>query len=88
MENSPIPEAKFMELPKRWPLVTTLNSRNGSFTKDSRLVNAYAEKDASEMLLRDGAPRGPAGAVVRFLNGKHLRWSESQKLRMGLKLLH
>jgi hypothetical protein len=47
MENSPIPEAKFMELPKRWPLVTTLNSRNGSFTKDSRLVNAYAEKDAS-----------------------------------------
>jgi hypothetical protein len=34
-----------MTEPKRWPLVNTLNSRDGHFLKDARLVNAYAEKD-------------------------------------------
>ncbi len=32
--------------------------------------------------------QGPAAAILRFVHGKHLRWIESQKLRMGLKLLH
>lgn len=38
-------QAKWMTIPKRWPLVQTLNSRDGSFLEDARLVNAYAEKD-------------------------------------------
>lgn len=38
-------QAQSMDRPKRWPLVNTLNSRDGNFLKDARLVNAYAEKD-------------------------------------------
>jgi hypothetical protein len=38
-------QAKWMTIPKRWPLVNTLDSRSGNFLKDARLVNAYAEKD-------------------------------------------
>jgi hypothetical protein len=41
-----------------------------------------------EMLGKFGISFGPAAAILRFFHGKHLRWSESQKLRMGLKLLH
>lgn len=37
--------AQWLDRPKRWPLVNTLNSRDGNFLKDARLVNAYAEKD-------------------------------------------
>jgi hypothetical protein len=37
--------AKSLTIPKRWPLVNTLNSRSSNFLKDARLVNAYAEKD-------------------------------------------
>jgi hypothetical protein len=38
-------QSPWMQHPKRWPLVNTLTSRDGSFLKDARLVNAYAEKD-------------------------------------------
>ena len=38
-------QAKTMQVPKRWPLVNTLESRSGDFLKDARLVNAYGEKD-------------------------------------------
>jgi hypothetical protein len=40
-----ITQARSMQIPKRWPLVNTVTSRDGSFTKDARLINAYAEKD-------------------------------------------
>lgn len=46
-QGSPIAQAKYMQLPKRWPLVNNLNSRNQLFDKDARLINAYAEKDRS-----------------------------------------
>jgi hypothetical protein len=36
--------AKTMDEPLRWPLVNTLGSRDGTFTKDSRIINGYAEK--------------------------------------------
>jgi hypothetical protein len=39
------PQAQTVALPKRWPLVNNINSRNQEFTKDARLINAYAEKD-------------------------------------------
>jgi hypothetical protein len=39
-----VQQAPSMRAPKRWPLVNTLDSRNAVFTKDARLVNAYAEK--------------------------------------------
>jgi len=38
-------QARSMQIPHRWPLVNTLDSRDGSFFKDARLVNAYAEKN-------------------------------------------
>jgi hypothetical protein len=44
-QGTPIQQAKSMAIPKRWPLVNTLDSRDGEFLKDARLVNAYAEKD-------------------------------------------
>ena len=44
-EGSPVAQAKTMQVPKRWPLVNTLTSRNQLFNKDARLINAYAEKD-------------------------------------------
>ena len=39
------PQAQTVALPKRWPLVNTLNNRSSNFLKDARLVNAFAEKD-------------------------------------------
>lgn len=39
-----VQQARSMQIPKRWPLVNTLDSRDGEFLKDARLVNAYAEK--------------------------------------------
>lgn len=38
-------QAQSVAIPKRWPMVTTSDNRNEIFTNDSRLVNAYAEKD-------------------------------------------
>src|SRR5271166_4480536 len=40
-----VQQAPSMRAPKRWPLVNNLNSRSNVFTKDARLINAYAEKD-------------------------------------------
>ena len=41
------PQQQTVEIPKRWPLVNNANSRDGTFLKDARLVNAYAEKDVT-----------------------------------------
>lgn len=35
-------------IPKRLPIVTVPNNRDGTFAKDSRLVNCYAEKDQTD----------------------------------------
>lgn len=40
-------QAQSVAIPKRMPLVQNLNSRDGLFTRDARLVNAYAEKDVT-----------------------------------------
>lgn len=40
-------QAQWMTQPKSWPLVNNLNSRDGLFDKDARLVNAFAEKDVT-----------------------------------------
>jgi len=45
MPDLQIQQAPYMRAPRRWPLVNTLNSRSDVFTKDARLINAYAEKD-------------------------------------------
>lgn len=38
-------QSESVAIPKRWPLITTASNRNESFLEDSRLINAYAEKD-------------------------------------------
>jgi len=38
-------QAPTVRQPKRWPLVQTYSSRNGTLLQDARLVNAYAERD-------------------------------------------
>lgn len=43
-EEMNLSQARTMRAPQRWPLVNTLDSRDGEFLKDARLVNAYAEK--------------------------------------------
>lgn len=43
-EELNLSQAPTMRAPKRWPLVNTLDSRDGEFTKDARTVNGYAEK--------------------------------------------
>lgn len=35
-------------LPERWPLVTSIQSRDVDYNKDARLINCYAEKDVQE----------------------------------------
>ena len=44
------PQARSVSLPKRWPLVSQLYRRDPTvpFTKDARLVNAYAERDPGD----------------------------------------
>lgn len=44
-EEMNLSQAQTMRAPKRWPLVNTLDSRDGEFTKDARIINGYAEKD-------------------------------------------
>jgi hypothetical protein len=39
-----VQQAATMQTPKRWPLVQQPSNRSTSFTKDARLVNAYAER--------------------------------------------
>jgi len=41
-------QAPTVELPKRLPLITQPSNRSADFTKDSRLVNCYAEKSAAD----------------------------------------
>jgi hypothetical protein len=41
----PAAQAQTVELPKRLPLITQPSNRNSKFQKDSRLVNAFAERD-------------------------------------------
>lgn len=39
-----MPQSPTVELPKRWPLVVAPSNRDGTTSKDARLVNGYIEK--------------------------------------------
>ena len=43
-EEMNLSQAPTMRAPHRWPLVNTLDSRDGQFTKDAQIINGYAEK--------------------------------------------
>lgn len=47
-----VSQSKPMQIPKHWPLVNNLNSRDGLFLKDARLVNCFAEKDVTTGLYK------------------------------------
>jgi hypothetical protein len=67
-------QAKSMVIPKRWPLVNTLTSRNAKFDKDARLINAYAEKDpvTNQYNVEKRPGFAPAASVVGTLGGQGL----------------
>jgi hypothetical protein len=69
-QGTPIQQAKSMAIPKRWPLVNTLTSRNQLFNKDARIINGYAEKDP--LTGEYGVEKRPGFAVTPNVLGSGL----------------